>query len=147
MPADLTSKLPRDEFVDLVSFLSNLGKEGPFKVPAKPLIRRWIAADGQVLLSRVDGTLPIADIPGRSVSFEIDVTSPGQIGLELNDPQGLRVTRGAQEDNLRAKRIVVDLPAGRHQFSIAIQGRRTEPLRIEIVDIEGSKGHAEPVNR
>jgi hypothetical protein len=36
---------------------------------------------------------------------------------------------------------------GKHQFSIAIQGKRIQPLRVEVVDIQGSSGHAEPVNR
>lgn len=42
MPAGLTASLREDQFVDLVRFLSELGKEGDFKVSAKPLIRDWV---------------------------------------------------------------------------------------------------------
>jgi putative heme-binding domain-containing protein len=41
MPPGLTASLREDEFVDLVRFLSELGKEGEFKVSARPLIRNW----------------------------------------------------------------------------------------------------------
>jgi len=43
MPAGLTASLREDEFVDLVRFLSELGKEGDFKTDARPLIRNWSA--------------------------------------------------------------------------------------------------------
>lgn len=41
MPPGLTASLRRDEFIHLVRFLAELGKEGPFKVPPKRLVRRW----------------------------------------------------------------------------------------------------------
>lgn len=42
MPPGLTAGLREDEFIDLVRFLSELGKEGDFKVSSKPLIRDWM---------------------------------------------------------------------------------------------------------
>ncbi len=41
MPPGLTAGLREDEFIDLVRFLSELGKEGAFKVSAKQFIRDW----------------------------------------------------------------------------------------------------------
>ncbi len=41
MPAGLTEKLTRPELVDLVRFLSELGKPGPFAVSPTPVARRW----------------------------------------------------------------------------------------------------------
>jgi putative heme-binding domain-containing protein len=41
MPPGLTAMLRKDELVDLVRFLSELGKEGDFKVPAGRTVRRW----------------------------------------------------------------------------------------------------------
>lgn len=46
MPPGLTASLRRDEFVDLTAFLSELGREGPFRVPARPVVRRWETAQG-----------------------------------------------------------------------------------------------------
>lgn len=43
MPPGLTAGLREDEFIDLVRFLSELGKEGEFKVSAKAYIRDWMA--------------------------------------------------------------------------------------------------------
>ena len=43
MPPALTTSLREDEFVDLVRFLSELGKEGEFKVSAKRYVRHWEA--------------------------------------------------------------------------------------------------------
>ena len=41
MPPGLTLQLRQDEFVDLVRFLSELGKEGEFKMTPKPFVRNW----------------------------------------------------------------------------------------------------------
>lgn len=43
MPAGLTASLREDEFVDLVRFMSELGKEGEFKTTPQPFIRNWKA--------------------------------------------------------------------------------------------------------
>ncbi len=41
MPAGLTASLREDEFVDLVRFLSELGREGDFKISPKRYVRAW----------------------------------------------------------------------------------------------------------
>ncbi|MFP6872735.1 MAG: hypothetical protein VCA55_04425, partial [Verrucomicrobiales bacterium] len=41
MPPGLTAMLRKDELVDLVRFLSELGKEGDFKVSPGRVVRRW----------------------------------------------------------------------------------------------------------
>ncbi len=41
MPPGLTAQLREDEFIDLVRFLSELGKEGEFKTPANRYVRQW----------------------------------------------------------------------------------------------------------
>ncbi|MDF1860859.1 MAG: hypothetical protein P1U87_11645 [Verrucomicrobiales bacterium] len=43
MPPGLTAQLREDEFVDLVRFLSELGKDGDFKTPPNRFIRQWQA--------------------------------------------------------------------------------------------------------
>ncbi|MEX0867341.1 MAG: PVC-type heme-binding CxxCH protein, partial [Pirellulales bacterium] len=43
MPGGLVDTLTRDELVDLVRFLSELGKVGPFAVGQQPVVRRWQA--------------------------------------------------------------------------------------------------------
>ncbi len=41
MPPGLTAQLREDEFVDLVRFLSELGKDGDFKTPSNRFVRQW----------------------------------------------------------------------------------------------------------
>jgi len=41
MPPGLTASLDRDQFVDLVAFLTKLGEPGDFRVPATRYVRRW----------------------------------------------------------------------------------------------------------
>lgn len=41
MPPGLTASLREDEFLDLVRFLSELGREGAYKTPANNYIRTW----------------------------------------------------------------------------------------------------------
>lgn len=69
MPPALTATLRRDEFIDLVRFLSELGKEGDYKVQADGLIRRWRTAQTTPELNQIinrDGlrALTQADQPG-----------------------------------------------------------------------------------
>jgi putative heme-binding domain-containing protein len=41
MPPGLTASLRKDEFLDLIAFLSQVGREGEFKVPPQNYVRRW----------------------------------------------------------------------------------------------------------
>jgi len=43
MPAGLTASLREDEFIDLVRFLSELGREGDYKISPKRFVRTWLA--------------------------------------------------------------------------------------------------------
>lgn len=42
MPVGLTEKLTRNELVDLVRFLSELGKPGPYAIGTAPVARHWV---------------------------------------------------------------------------------------------------------
>lgn len=42
MPQGLTKFLTRDELVDIVKYLSVLGKPGPYAIRSKPTIQRWL---------------------------------------------------------------------------------------------------------
>ena len=52
MPPGLTASLRKDEFLDLIKFLSELGREGDFKVPPQKYIRRWRALQPSEALGR-----------------------------------------------------------------------------------------------
>lgn len=87
MPPGLTAGLDKQDFLDLVSFLSKLGESGEFRVPAERYVRRWetlsadenlskrIRKDGLQLVSKdaklgfqpgysmASGSLPISELP------------------------------------------------------------------------------------
>jgi putative heme-binding domain-containing protein len=177
MPPGLTASLRRDEFVDLVRFMSELGKDGSFKAPAGRFVRNWqvllgspeighlmsrtsvamVTTDDPVLQWRpaaatVTGELPLEEMPPSrrwesdfgAARFAIEVTTPGQIGLRFNDPTGLQMWHDS--DPLDVKELtVVDLPAGAHRFTLAVNlKQRAGPVRIEVVDLPGSNGRAQP---
>lgn len=89
MPPGLTASLREDEFVDLVRFLSELGREGAYKTQPNRYVRTWkvmgkmeqkdvdhvrhvgsfalndekYAYPWQIALSQVNGELPLAELP------------------------------------------------------------------------------------
>lgn len=88
MPPGLTAGLDKQEFVDLVAFLSKLGESGKFRVPNTRFVRRWetvspnaaltkkLASEGlgyivkpnakipfQSAYSKVAGDLPVDELP------------------------------------------------------------------------------------
>ncbi|GAB3030554.1 PVC-type heme-binding CxxCH protein [Spirosoma pulveris] len=88
MPAGLTASLDKQEFIDLVGFLSKMGESGKFRVPTERFVRRWntvstskdltkkLREDGlgyvakenaklslQSTYSKVSGELPVEELP------------------------------------------------------------------------------------
>jgi putative heme-binding domain-containing protein len=102
MPAGLADKLTRTELVDLVRFLSELGKVGDFQISKQQLVRRWqtlmpteaaimqlrrvsyasIAQNDSALTwssaySNVAGELPLTELPELRIPFR---AKEGQLG-------------------------------------------------------------------
>ena len=124
MPPSLTAGLRRDEFVDLVRFMSELGKEGNYKVQSDGVIRRWrlpqpapdfwqvVNREGLRALttdqpgmawvpaySMVNGELPVADIPVLKLYQTTGRVAQGEI--EVTTP-GPMVLKFADSRGLRA---------------------------------------------
>lgn len=147
MPADVTAKLNNNEMLDLVVFLSSLGKEGPYKVPQKRLVRRWLTDQVETPYSRVDGMLPLTNFPGGEIGFELNVSSPGKIGLHLREPDGLTLKWNDQVIPVRDDVAEIDLPQGRQRLTLTVPAGRSTPLLVELIDLPGSSGNAEPANQ
>ena len=108
MPPGLTTSLREDEFLDLVSFLSNLGKEGAFKIAPNKYVRTWrtmgvmeqadidhVRHDGlpnlndhsykfpwQLTYSTVNGELPLTELPAAAKMYPW-FPKIAQFGLKL----------------------------------------------------------------
>ncbi len=134
MPEGLTAGLTEAELRDLIRFLSELGRPGPFRVEDAPVVRRWRVAPGDApppadsplwtaRYSTAAGALPMADLPEGRVwaRFEIDVLSAGKVRLRTNSPAGLALD------------AEVDLASGRHWIVVGIdRSKRAEDLRISV---------------
>ena len=70
MPKGLANLMTRAEFVDLVRFLSELGKPGPYAIRSTPTIQRWKVLkpvpESLVGLVARQGSVPRPDSRGRS---------------------------------------------------------------------------------
>jgi putative heme-binding domain-containing protein len=144
MPAGLADLLTDQEFFDLVRFLTELGKPGPYAVGPSPVIRRWRVLEGQTwapAYSLVSGALPVEG--QKAVRGEIDVTTAGKVRLRLNSAKGLSLEiDGAPLE--AAETVELELKEGRHALTFTLNGR-TEPLRAEVDESPGSPARVRPV--
>lgn len=153
MPEGLTNGLTRAELRDLIRFLSDLGKPGPFRVPDRPLVRRWLTAPGVTRLktfeeaaaipawtprfSTVAGDLPLEDVGAAGwVRFEVDVLKPGRFHIMFNNATGL----GIWVDGARPSSPELELENGRHIVTLSIDktDRDGAGLRCQIDPAPGS---------
>ena len=127
MPAGLADKLTRTELVDLIRFLSELGKAGDFQISKQQLVRRWqtlapteaaimqlrrvsyasVAQNDAALTwtpaySTVAGELPLTGLPELRIPFR---AKEGQLGAAFTRFE-LEVTAPGQA------RLVLNSPDG-----------------------------------
>lgn len=156
MPEGLAEKIgDRQELFDLVSFLSELGRPGPYMTSTKPVIRRWSvlanerASDELGLASIPDdaiwssayslvrGELPAAEFsrgPSVFVRGAIEVQRRGKVELRLNSAIGLRAWLNDRE--LTDLSVALTLETGRQELTFLINTnvRGSEGLRVELID-------------
>jgi putative heme-binding domain-containing protein len=145
MPAGLTAGLTHDEFIDLVRFLSELGKPGAYANNPKPFVRRWRLQDGDSWVpaySHVNGdfwpVLPSGQ-PAPVARCEVEVTTPGKIALNVNSTRGLKLVVG--QKNIEVKpTVLLELERGVHLLEFRIDKNRSEPVHVEFAEVEGSPG-------
>jgi putative heme-binding domain-containing protein len=169
MPAGLTDSLTRAELVDLVRFLSELGKAGPYAVGQARVVRRWETTrftpqpesalgnpSWSPIYSRVSGMLPIEDLitasaahgsvadKGLAIRFAVDVTTGGKIRLVWNS-RGQLIGVNGENGGVRIvpDDAEFDLSPGIHWFNFIVDTQRKEPLRLELRDVAGSPARAQ----
>jgi hypothetical protein len=130
MPEGLTDTLTRGELVDLVRFLSELGKVGPYAVGKDRVVRRWqaleptpdayralsrqsfgaVAADApwqawSPAYSTVAGSLPLADVPAVRLRMVLEKQTLAlgavRCQLEVTTPGKVRLVLNSA-DGVRA---------------------------------------------
>ena len=148
MPPALTAQLREDEFVDLVRFLSELGKEGDFKTPSNRFIREWqvlmphertrddighyghkiFAEDFKTyvwlpLYSKVDGSLPAEETP-KVVGRGANRYAVGRAFLKVEKAGLIKV-------KVSGKLADIDLFIGGKEIKLPAQGTEAE-VEVEI---------------
>ncbi|MFO7824920.1 MAG: HEAT repeat domain-containing protein [Cyclobacterium sp.] len=149
MPPGLTSGLERQEFIDLVGYLSRLGTSGDFRVPNENFVRRWKAyaeldpaadwsstssdkmPEGRqvVLYSKVAGDIPVTELPilkdkdGQDLAllqFELEILNEGKVDLEFNATKGLSVWVADQQASIGGKTATLQLSKGKQQIHVKL---------------------------
>jgi putative heme-binding domain-containing protein len=171
MPDGLDQSLSDDDLADLVRFLSELGKSGPFGVTHAPVARRWqklatmppahwTALDAETLgknlhegtglawstvYTRVSGDVPLEEVAGDTAAVlrtQLQVVTSGKIALLL-PKQALKLWMDGKPVSALEK-TVLHLDRGLHTLAIWIERSNSKPdvFRLELGEIAGSKGSA-----
>jgi putative heme-binding domain-containing protein len=179
MPVGSAETLTRRELVDLVKFLSSLGKVGDFAVGRERVVRRWQALEPtkegverfrrtsftvaietndpalswRPAYSKVNGTLPLEDLPTFQVwngstptsvvRFEVEVTTPGTVRLAMGSVDGLQLWLDGKPHEL-GEQFDLELTSGVHVLTLAIdRAEHMAPLRCEMLEAAASSAQAQ----
>lgn len=171
MPAGLTASLREDEFVDLVRFLSELGREGAYKTQPNRYVRTWKVMGRmeqkdndhvrhvgsfalndpaypypwQMMFSKVNGELPLADLPPaqkmypwfpKIAQFGLKLDSAGKVKLGFSSVDGIVVAVDDSELKELSAEQTLDLSAGTHRISVLVTRDAGDlaAFRVEILD-------------
>jgi len=163
MPPGLTAQLREDEFIHLVRFLSELGKDGDYKTPSNRFVRHWqtlmphpttrdrIGHHGSKIFTEavsdylwapvyatVTGAIPVGELP------EVEGRGKTRLGvartfLEVKDagPVRLKLTGKLADIELFHGDTEVALPDAGSEVEITLEVK--EPGR-QILTVAGLKG-------
>src|SRR5690606_22983839 len=139
MPPGLTAGLTKEEFGNLVAFLSELGKPGKYRVPNERFVRRWeFAVSDKVVSERVSdagmgyvtsGNAKIAFSPIYSkVSGDLPIDELPVIGKSNNSYSFVKfpvevLSAGVVRLSMNS---VIGITASVGQTSIALSGQNIE---------------------
>ena len=147
MPAGLTASLTQEEFIHLVSFLSQLGKEGPYRFPKQTFVRSveiplsqttkkikgandflTLPSEGTTKLQAlVNGTLPLSEIPtsaggNRYLRFRIQAEEDDEVRFTLSQEKGLRIQRTREKVKVspQSKMVKHSVKPGTHLYILTV---------------------------
>lgn len=143
MPKGLANLMTHREFVDLIRFLSELGKPGPYAIRSTPTIQRWRALKGAdpdltpsrlpeptsdawlPVFAKVSGDLPsveVAALTGGRVVFlqgDVDVLIPGRVLFRVEPAEGITAFFDG-EPVAESGSFARDLARGRHTLTLRV---------------------------
>ncbi|MCA9214876.1 MAG: c-type cytochrome, partial [Planctomycetales bacterium] len=149
MPSNVVALTSRQDFLDLVRFLAQLGKPGPFLQGKDHFIREWevldpmpshaATADPDQLVagftsasliwepaySRVHGGLPFSALPPapntsrRYVRFRIEAAEPKKVSLGVNSTAGLKMWLDSSPFAIQENNVL-ELTTGNHTITFMV---------------------------
>ncbi len=150
MPAGLHNGMSHSEMIDLVRFMSELGKPGPYANNPKAIVRAWqigfpIASAAPTAwttaYSFVSGLLPLESFANKDraiAQFQIESTTAGKVLIKLNSLEGLSLRVDSADVEL-TENLVLDLARGTHQLAFLVDlKKRKEGIRVELEEAPGS---------
>jgi putative heme-binding domain-containing protein len=166
MPAGLADPLTRQELLDLVRFLSELGRPGPYAISNTPTARRWEvrqtadavdtathpprtrlnSRSSDIWLpdyAKVSGALPVR--PGLA-RCQVNVTTGGPVKFVLAVPKGAAAwIDDAPAASSLGTELSTTLAPGVHTLTLSIPPDATPDatLRAELADVPGSPAKAQ----
>ena len=159
MPAGLANQLKsRQEFLDLLNFVSRLGKVGQYQTSVAPVFRRWRLTSIPAIPARrnpasfrddsawtpaysmVDGSLPKSAFGDAKdillARAHVDVTRDGKVSLKVSQTDGLHLW---VDDDAGSIDRTFKLSKGRHAITLVIDSKTLgDSLRVELVADKGS---------
>lgn len=155
MPAGLTNNLRRDELIDLVRFLSELGKEGEFKVQEDGTLRAWFVFQNDTLqqtmpvASLVNGSLALSEWPpvkihnvvSRAAESRFEVLENGNVVIETGDVTDATWHIDGKEVKPVQGSIKTSLNKGVHTLRITLPAQSAIHPRVRL-----ASSNAKPAN-
>jgi putative heme-binding domain-containing protein len=156
MPAGLTNGLRRDELTDLVRFLSELGKEGSYKVQEDGTLRQWFAHQQPDLTNPtpvttwVDGSLPAQDLPvvvlqsgrQRLADTKFEVITAGEVVLQVSAAAEARWAIDGKTSVVKNDTITINLEKGTHVLRLTLPESASAKTSVRIKSTNAKPQHA-----
>ena len=157
MPKGLANLMTRDEFLDLVKFISELGKPGPYAIHATPTIQRWrlmapvpeemarAVPDPGTFVARIRDSDPSLWIPAYGLSTgEVPLDEFAKVAgsrtlylrgeVEVSAAGAIEIDLGCHHGVLAWPDDAKDWTPGRSFTWQATPGKHTITIRVDTTD-------------
>jgi putative heme-binding domain-containing protein len=175
MPEGITRILTKGELLDLIRFVGELGKPGPFAVRTAGTVQRWhrlrdvpaslregvpnrdVIRDSilragpaawETVYSLVGGTLPLDELKagrGEVLYLQGEVNVVQAGGVEVRLDAGGPAVFWVDEEPFESRKAVVRLTPGRHLVTVRVVAGESPRLRVELLRPAESRAHFEVV--
>ena len=160
MPPGLAASLSEEEFIHMIAFLSQLGKDGDFKMSSKRYIRTFGISDKSLTkeqwnkvstmpfrtgYAKVDASIPVRNksmfkSSNPTLKFDLEVIKEGQLTLKFSSLDGIRASKITRENmSLDATKKTASVKINKGETSILVmlsKAFKDKNLTIEILEEE-----------